>query len=992
MAYNKQAWKDEIPDLTKPIKDASGKQKTDPQTGRPLFELVQEGTRITSARLNHMEDGIDSGHESIDVLATELATKETPAGAQQKADTSLASAKSYADTQLLAKADKATTYSKDETDQRIQAVVGTAPDALDTLKEIGDALNNDPNFAATVTNQLSGKVDKVAGKQLSTEDYTAAEKAKLAGLSSGAGAAGSATDTVIGNRTITDTEAPTGETGAPTKLWGWLAYMIKSITGKSSWRTAPATTLEAAKTHADDTIRHLTAAERTTWNAAIPSSQKGAAGGVAALDAQSRVVAIGEVLNGAVTRQVLYPEAFTGTAGQKIDIYFSTGLSVQGYIEVTVTSAWGSANGAGKLTKLFDVVLTPSSAAPTWQKARYTEVTGNTPACYAISDVTFDATNSRWRFTIEARVATTNRVSVEVRYQTGNNLPPPTFSASDVYAGLVTLPKPVQVIPDDTETQSGYEIQKHKLTDNDGTATTYGASLDNLVTPGRYYAITATTGKPSGFIYGLCEVDRLTPTVNAYVQQKVTDALSQRVFTRYEIGIGNWAHWVENENVSRKNVSGGYLGIATDGTVIMPGASVRKYDGPIKRAENAVAYRGGVSVTGALKILLPFAWTNTMMRIRVGGYNYTPATGAWEVLLGGYNFSGNPTPGWVNASASTTGAPPFSSVRFAYDGTYCCILLGTLTTVWTYPVVEISEFIGFDNATFETGIGISIITSETGITSVNTPVFNAGTSVETADKIDGFHASVASAANTASVRDSSQYLAAEGFTMGQNGRIVSGNAMAAGAASGGILQQTSDTANGYGLWHCTNCYWDGTNWRQVRGDNPSYAFGVILQRGYVFKYAAAGGANAGIITLVDVAHLTAASSTSATAGNIAVRDSTGKLALVSATRNRMINNQVSATTETLLFSHTPASRCLMTYSISLRTTAAVTVTLRAEYTNPEGTVATSTKLLDAQTLAANTDYSLVPFFAASEQAKAVRLYVTSSVANVLYITGKLEED
>ncbi|KHL97369.1 hypothetical protein QW71_00740 [Paenibacillus sp. IHB B 3415] len=43
--------------------------------------------------------------------------------------------------------------------------------------------------------------------------------------------------------------------------------MIKSITGKSSWRTAPATTLEAAKAHADDTTRHLTAAERTAWNA-----------------------------------------------------------------------------------------------------------------------------------------------------------------------------------------------------------------------------------------------------------------------------------------------------------------------------------------------------------------------------------------------------------------------------------------------------------------------------------------------------------------------------------------------------------------------------------------------------------------------------------------------------------------------------------------------------------------------------------------------------
>lgn len=59
MAYNKQEWKDEIPNLTKRIIDsATGKQKTDPQTGRPLFELVQEGTRITSARLNTKEASV----------------------------------------------------------------------------------------------------------------------------------------------------------------------------------------------------------------------------------------------------------------------------------------------------------------------------------------------------------------------------------------------------------------------------------------------------------------------------------------------------------------------------------------------------------------------------------------------------------------------------------------------------------------------------------------------------------------------------------------------------------------------------------------------------------------------------------------------------------------------------------------------------------------------------------------------------------------------
>lgn len=61
----------------------------------------------------------------------------------------------------------------------------------------------------------------------------------------GAGAPGSATDIVIGNRTITDSSSPTGDTGTPTNLWSWLGYMIKAITGKSNWRTLPAMTIEA---------------------------------------------------------------------------------------------------------------------------------------------------------------------------------------------------------------------------------------------------------------------------------------------------------------------------------------------------------------------------------------------------------------------------------------------------------------------------------------------------------------------------------------------------------------------------------------------------------------------------------------------------------------------------------------------------------------------------------------------------------------------------
>ena len=80
------------------------------------------------------------------------------------------------------KADKATTlagygitdaYTKDETDQRINSAVADlvdqAPEMLDTLNELANALGDDPNFATTITNELANKQDElVAGVNLKT--------------------------------------------------------------------------------------------------------------------------------------------------------------------------------------------------------------------------------------------------------------------------------------------------------------------------------------------------------------------------------------------------------------------------------------------------------------------------------------------------------------------------------------------------------------------------------------------------------------------------------------------------------------------------------------------------------------------------------------------------------------------------------------------------------------------------------------------------------
>ena len=66
--------------------------------------------------------------------------------------------KSYVDSQLALKATPG--YVDQKITDEIALVVNSAPQALDTLKELSAALNNDSNYASTVQTQLSYKADK----------------------------------------------------------------------------------------------------------------------------------------------------------------------------------------------------------------------------------------------------------------------------------------------------------------------------------------------------------------------------------------------------------------------------------------------------------------------------------------------------------------------------------------------------------------------------------------------------------------------------------------------------------------------------------------------------------------------------------------------------------------------------------------------------------------------------------------------------------------
>ncbi|MBY6948936.1 hypothetical protein [Clostridium botulinum] len=143
----------------------------------------------------------------------------------------------YVNLELNKRYTKDQTFTREEVLKKIQDLIGTAPDTLDTFKEIADALGNDPNFATTIMNELSSKVDKVTGKSLSTNDYDNTEKTKLS-----------------------DVNAKKHE------------HSNKSIIDKITQGLLDA--WNSAYSHTSDSIRHITSSERNLWNTVSDKANK----------------------------------------------------------------------------------------------------------------------------------------------------------------------------------------------------------------------------------------------------------------------------------------------------------------------------------------------------------------------------------------------------------------------------------------------------------------------------------------------------------------------------------------------------------------------------------------------------------------------------------------------------------------------------------------------------------------------------------------------
>ena len=131
-------------------------------------------------------------------------------------------------------------------------------------------------------------------------------------------------------------------------------------------------------------------------------------------------------------------------------------------------------------------------------------------------------------------------------------------------------------------------------------------------------------------------------------------------------------------------------------------------------------------VTGTLKITMPFGWNSTMMTVEVSIFSYNSYSNS-KYIISGYNYNSTSS-GWYNEGVSVFGTYK-GATRLAYDGSKCCILIGTTTSIWHYPRVTIDKvtihYSGY-TATWEKGWEVNFITDESSITSIKTPTTNGG--------------------------------------------------------------------------------------------------------------------------------------------------------------------------------------------------------------------------------------------------------------------------
>ena len=273
----------------------------------------------------------------------------------------------------------------------------------------------------------------------------------------------------------------------------------------------------------------------------------------------------------------------------------------------------------------------------------------------------------------------------------------------------------------DNGTSDGFTISQRDY--RRGTTNNYwfGKNLDYLI----FEKTDANDGGDGGILFTMTGNDNIEREKLRIKTTKVTssvDLQAPSLIATADLNIGSNALFVDgsedevfiqceddlrttgsNGTSSRLMIGGGTRGTTdTFGAIeIVPNSSSGNRHGDVNNhSEGTRLYKtlvthdkdyGGTAPIGVCKITMPKGFSATMMQIKIKGFSYLVQSntsdryGAWELRIGGYNFddtSNDANDKWAGASADLSGDAPFKEVRLAYDGSKCCILLGSDTTQW----------------------------------------------------------------------------------------------------------------------------------------------------------------------------------------------------------------------------------------------------------------------------------------------------------------------
>lgn len=638
--------------------------------------------------------------------------------------------------------------------QEINDLIGGAPGTLDTLKEIAEALGNDPNFATTITNMINNiglRVDDIEARVVSLEDMFEWDKSASASDSSLWRIKAKRDLFGVGEISAYGYSAGTVPTGAQ------YLYELKDVqltdlaTGQllqyngSKWVNIDKNAVGLNETELGRYLTNNNYAKKTdiTWANLLNKPTTWAWADITG----KPITLAGYGITDAVisSRQVLAGNGLTGGGALTSDVTLSLNtIGTAGTYTKITTDQYG---------RVVSGTILSEGDIPTLQISKISGLQSALDSKLNISDF------NTW-FTIN-RDTSGNIVSIQANY----NL----FSVGEVSAyGLGgTQPSITTLAGLDDVNISNPQNKQALIYDSASGKWINGASVgggnislngtvytavDGLITlPNLYEKVSG--GTSSQFLKADGSVDG-----NLYLTQASTD--SRYVLKTGDTMTGALIIDVPNIPASPSISSPTKIGFkenhaqevafaytdydsyrAPAGIKLVSTENEPWFEAPwilgrkLNMSRVATEYSAGTgavinyfgtdtimdnrssSVTGTMKIRLPVSWTDTMGVYKIMLYEYN-GRGSSEITVSFYNYSSSQS--YHNYSYQLNGAFE-GAVRVAHDGSGCCILLGNTSYNWNYIKVYVYQVFNGQSVPsnyVNQPYNISIITSEAGLSKI----------------------------------------------------------------------------------------------------------------------------------------------------------------------------------------------------------------------------------------------------------------------------------